>query len=253
MALRRSRQALPRRIRQPLVLQYRSRAYGDRRRGRRADEAARGVVDLRQLRHTSRARARGRARGALVARRREDLPHLRRRRRDRYGGEARAHVLAGARAAGPPSHRQSHQRVSRDDGLRNLDRWHRGRQDGLRPARAEHLAGRVGLAGGACRGARADRPRTGCGLLLRARDRCRRRLPATPGVHRTHGRDLPRCGRALRLRLGDLRLRTARHVVRLRALRDRAGSRHVREGRDQRLPPARGRGRLGSGRRAVLE
>ena len=53
-----------------------------------------------------------------------------------------------------------------------------------------------------------------------------------------------RNGVETRGRLGDLRLRSPRHVVRNRALEHRARHDHLRQGRDQRLPAARRAGRL---------
>ena len=69
---------------------------------------------------------------------------------------------------------------------------------------------------------RTARRRARGGVLRRARDRRRRRAASSGGIHRGDGRDLPRRGRALRLRLGHLRLRPARKLARLRAFRSRA-------------------------------
>ncbi len=76
--------------------------------------------------------------------------------------------------------------------------------------------------------------------------------PAGAGLHRGAGFALRADRRAAGRRLGHLRLRPARHVVRNRALVGAAGHDHVREGRHQRLPPTRRGDRLRASRRAVL-
>ena len=90
-------------------------------------------------------------------------------------------------------------------------------------------------------------------VLLRAGDRRRRRAPPARGLHRGRRGPVRGARDPARHRLGDLRLRPARHLVRDRALaRRQAGHDHVRQGRHQRLPAARRRRGLGRRRRAVL-
>ena len=77
---------------------------------------------------------------------------------------------------------------------------------------------------------RRARPRGG--LLLRARDRRRRRAPAARGLHPGRRRPVRRARHPVRHRRRDLRLRPARHVVRDRALGGRhARHDHLRQGR----------------------
>ena len=64
VGLGRRRPPLPRRHREPLVREHRPRPPGDRRRGRRADGPARGVLDVRRLRQPAGERARRAARRA---------------------------------------------------------------------------------------------------------------------------------------------------------------------------------------------
>ncbi len=64
-----------------------------------------------------------------------------------------------------------------------------------------------------------------------------------PGYLEAAATGVPGARRAVRRRRGDLRLRACRRLVREHALRARPRSRHVREGRDVRLPPARRRDR----------
>ena len=71
-------------------------------------------------------------------------------------------------------------------------------------------------------------------------------------LHRGRRRALQAHRRAARGRRGDRRLRPPRRVVRPRALGHRAGHDHVRQGRHQRLPPARRGRRQRHDRGAVL-
>ena len=98
---------------------------------------------------------------------------------------------------------------------------------------------------------RARRPRRG--VPRRADDRRRRRDPA---ARRLLARTVERICRERDVLLdrgrGDLRLRTARPLVRMRALRLHAGPDDLREGHQLRLCPARRRGRRRARARAVL-
>ena len=77
-------------------------------------------------------------------------------------------------------------------------------------------------------------------------------IPPPEGYWPDGRADLPRTRRPADLRRGDLRLRTARRVVRLPALRLHAGSHDLREGHLVGLRAAERRHRLGSRARAVL-
>ena len=83
-------------------------------------------------------------------------------------------------------------------------------------------------------------------------DRRRRRVPTGPWIHRRRRRPVPANRRAPRRGCSDLRFRSPRHMVRDRALGRGAGHDRVRQGRDQRLSPARRRHDLRADRRAVL-
>ena len=96
------------------------------------------------------------------------------------------------------------------------------------------------------------RARARGGDLRRAGDRRGRRAPAAPGLRRGRRGAVRARRRAVRRRRGDRRLRPAGHVVRRRPLRRAAGHDLLRQGRDERLPAARRRGRLRPRGRAVL-
>ena len=102
----------------------------------------------------------------------------------------------------------------------------------------------------------AEIERVGAGerrrVLLRARDRRRRRAARARGLHRGRRRDLQAPRRAARDRQRDLRVRARRHLVRLRALGHRARHGRAREGHHERLPAARRRDGRRRRRRAVL-
>ena len=245
--------ALSRRHREPLVREPRPRARGRDPRRDRADGEDRGVPDVRRL--LERAANELCARLAALAPMEDAKVFL-----ASGGGDAidtaakiaRRHwILAGAAGARP--HPQPHARLPRDPRVRDVDRRDRGQHGELGPADPARLGRRLRLAAGARGGDPARRARARRRVLLRAGDRRRRRPPPARGLHRGRRRPLRGARDPAGHRLGDLRLRPARDVVRHRALAGRqAGPDHVRQGRDQRLPAARRRDRRRRGRRAVL-
>ena len=78
-------------------------------------------------------------------------------------------------------------------------------------------------------------------------------FPPPPGYFQRRARDLRQARRAAGLRRGHLRVRPARHDVRLRQVRLRARHDHLREGPDQRVLPHRRVPGQRPHRRAVLD
>ena len=145
-------------------------------------------------------------------------------------------------------------RLPRHDGVRHVARRHRGQPGRLRAAGPEHVAGRVGLAGGArgrdrARRCRARRQRSSCEPVIGAGGV----FPPPDGYVQAVAEICRDAGVLFVVRLGHLRLRPRRQLARLRALRRPARPGHVRQGRDQRLSPAGRRRRLRARGRAVLE
>ena len=172
-------------------------------------------------------RHRRQARAALLVERRRS-PSARCSSAARPGYHGTHGFGTGARRASPPTARASAPQVDTDPGRPRLARGARGRD-------------------------RARRRRAGRRLLRRAGDRRRRRLPAAA---RATSRASPRCASAHGVLLvvdsvicGFGRLGNWFGIERwnVEARHDR-----VRQGRHQRLPPARRRDRLRAGRRAVL-
>ena len=255
LGLRRRRQALPRRHREPLVREPRPRPR--RRSPTRSPRRCARSRPTRPSATSATARRTSWPSGSPRTRRwttRAIFLDLRRRRRDRHGGQDRAPPLV---LQGQPErvHLISRtQRLPRHARLRHEHRRHRGQHrptgarwsrrsrrspyDSLEALEAEIL--RVGpdrVAAFFCE------PVIGAGGVL----------PAARRLHRGRRRPVRRARDPARHRLGDLRLRPARHLVRDRALGGRAARHdHVRQGRHA---PATCRSAASSvrrGRRAVL-
>ncbi len=181
---------------------------------------------------------------------------LRRLRGRRVGLEARAPVPRGQRPADAAQGHLAQGRLPRHHHGRALDHGHHVDPHAVRaahrrrPPRRQHeplplqvlRGGRRVLARVRRRGRRDDR--AGGARDRRhgdhgARPELGRHVHAAPGVPPPRARDLRRLRRPAGRRRGDLRLRPARRVVRLPALRLRARPDHVREGPDERVRVAR--------------
>ena len=261
------RPGVPRRDGRSLVRQRRVRQAGAGRGDRAPDRAPLLLPRLLVDGHGG-ARAAGRARARLHARAHvEGVLRVERLGRQRHPGEARLVLQQRARPTREEEARLAGPRVPRRDGA--LRRAHGPGQPprGIRPpapddpARAgapPALGGDRGNVGRRVRAVPRGRPRAADpprrprhrrGLHRRAAPGGRRRARPSPGLlpRDPGGASPPR--RPADRRRGGLRLRTPRLLVRERALRDRAGPDHRREGFDLRLHPALGLPRL----RARLE
>ena len=225
--------------------------------GARAD-AAPAVLHELDVRAPARGRARRAAGRAGAAEHQPRVLRLRRLRGRRVGLEAGAPVPRRQRPADAAQGDRAQDRLPRHHDGRALDHRHHVDPHALRaagrrrPPRREHQplplqvlrGGRRVHARLRRRGGRDDRaggPRDrrhgdhGAGAELG------RHVHAAPRLPPPRARDLRRLRRAAGRRRGDLRLRPARRVVRLPALRLRARPDHLRQGAHERLRVARAR------------
>ena len=245
---------LPRRHREPLVLQRRPRAARDRRRGRRADRP--GSRPTRRSATSPTAPALELADAARVAGadgRRARLPRLRRRRRDRHGRQAGPPLLAGDRRAASAT-RSSCAPTPTTARTATARRWPASRptaRAGGRSSRTSRIVAHDSvdaLRDEVERARRRPRRRR----LRRAGDRRRRRAPAR---RRATSRASPSCAArpgSCSSATRHLRLRPARHLVRDRALRRRPDLIIFAKGVTSGYLPLGGVVARGARRRAVL-